>query len=307
MDAVGLRQTLEHAVETDGALVDVVDAAQLRVDRDQVIVGGDLQAVAAVIEQRDVGGRRAASEVVDRPLHPRLVEIDAERDGEAERLQRVGDVARVVGRIGEFGNRAVAALADDQRHPALRPGGRRRDEDQRNREQAERQRRDAAASRRALVVPFEASIAAILETRMPFRRRQVKPPGAGVRARRPFPARGWRRSTFRRRSRRRGSGADCRGLRPSTSSMSLWMMAIASCSARSASALRARRRAPVAPPGDDVRLVLQLRRQARRDLGERLGVLVEGVGDAGLRRAAAIADVGLGGSRQRPSRRRPPR
>ena len=131
---------LEHAVETDGALVDVVDAAQLSVDRDQVIVGGDLQAVAAVIEQRDVGGRRAAGEVVDRPLHPRLVEIDAERDGEAERLQRVGDVARVVGRVGEFGNRAIAAVADDQRHPGLRPGGRRRDEKERRGEKAERRR-----------------------------------------------------------------------------------------------------------------------------------------------------------------------
>ena len=76
--------------------------------------------MAAVIEQRDVGGRGAAGEVVDRPLHPRLVEIDAERDGEAERLQRIGDVARVVGRIGELGNRAIEALADDQRHPGFR-------------------------------------------------------------------------------------------------------------------------------------------------------------------------------------------
>ena len=103
VDAVRLRQPLEHAVETNGALVDVVDAAQLRRRPGSGNCG-----------RRPAGrGRRNRTARRRRPPRcgakssiaccmPRLVEIDAERHGEAERLQRVGDVARVVGRVGEF-------------------------------------------------------------------------------------------------------------------------------------------------------------------------------------------------------------
>ena len=98
----------------DGVFVDVVFAVQLRVDRDEVIVGGDLQAMAAVVEQRNVGGRGGLGEFGDRALHARLIEIDAERDLEAEGLQFRGDVPGVVGRIGERRHVAIGAVADHQ-------------------------------------------------------------------------------------------------------------------------------------------------------------------------------------------------
>ena len=79
MNAGALRLRVEHVVEMDRALLDVVDGVQLGVDGNEIVVGGDLQAVAAVIEQGNVGRRGALAEIGDGALHSRLIEIDAER------------------------------------------------------------------------------------------------------------------------------------------------------------------------------------------------------------------------------------
>ena len=63
-----------------GMLVDVLFAVQLRIDRNKKIMGGDLQAMAAIIEKRNIGGSGGLSEFGNRALHARLIEIDAERD-----------------------------------------------------------------------------------------------------------------------------------------------------------------------------------------------------------------------------------
>ena len=83
MDAGALGLRVEHVVEMNRVFLDVVDGVQSHVDRNEIIVGGNLQAVAAVIEEGNVGRRRAPAEVGDGALHLRLVEIDAERHREA--------------------------------------------------------------------------------------------------------------------------------------------------------------------------------------------------------------------------------
>ena len=77
------------------------------------------------------------------------------------------------------------------------------------------------------------------------------------------------------------------------------MAAIASCSALTASVLVRADAHPTRRGGDNRGRVLQLRREARRHLGEGRGVFVERVGDAGLARAAAVANVGLRRLRER--------
>ena len=135
----GLR--IEHLIEMESVLFDVIDGMELGVDRHQVIVLGDLQPVSAVIEERDVGARGFFAEFGDQRLHLREVRVDREGDLESQRFQRVGDVLGVVRRIGELGDRFVAAVADHQRDLGLAPGW--RDDYQRRRRCGDRARQPA--------------------------------------------------------------------------------------------------------------------------------------------------------------------
>ena len=74
-----------------------------------------------IVEKRHIRIGRLQCEFVDGALHGRQIEINLERDLEAERLQRRGDVFSVVRRIGERRNGFVGAVADDERKAALRP------------------------------------------------------------------------------------------------------------------------------------------------------------------------------------------
>jgi len=106
-----------------GASVDILDRAELGVGRHEVIVRGDLQTMAAVVKQRNVGLGRFPAEVRDHLPHFRLVGVDSDLNVEAQRFQGVADIPGVIGRIGEFGDRLVTAVADDQGDAALRPSG----------------------------------------------------------------------------------------------------------------------------------------------------------------------------------------
>ena len=55
MDAFALLLRLQDFVKMHGMIVYIVFTVQSRIDRDQEILGSDLQAMAAVIEQRNVG------------------------------------------------------------------------------------------------------------------------------------------------------------------------------------------------------------------------------------------------------------
>ncbi len=99
-----LPELSEHGIERNRPRRDVVDLAQLGADGDEVVAASELKAVSGVVEQRHVGIGRLQCEFVDGALHGREIEIELERDLESERLQRRGDILRVVWRIGERGD-----------------------------------------------------------------------------------------------------------------------------------------------------------------------------------------------------------
>ena len=74
-------------------------------DRQQVVLAVGLHAVAGVEQQPDAAlGLERAAELTDRILHAGLVGVGLEDHLEARAAQRVGHVARVVGRIVELGD-----------------------------------------------------------------------------------------------------------------------------------------------------------------------------------------------------------
>ena len=124
VDAVALLLRLEHVVERHGVFVDVLLAVQLGVDRNEVVVRGDLQTMAAIVEQRNVGGGGGLRKIGDLALHSRLVEVFADGDFEAQGAEFRGDILGVVRRIGERHDVAISAVADHQRDARLRAGRR---------------------------------------------------------------------------------------------------------------------------------------------------------------------------------------
>ena len=122
VDALALLLRLEDVVERHGVPVNVLFAVQLGIDRNEVVMGGDLQAMTAVVEQRNVGGGGGLRELGDVALHGRLVEIGTDRDLEAQSAQFRGDVLGVVRRIGERRDLAIGAVADHQSDAGLRAG-----------------------------------------------------------------------------------------------------------------------------------------------------------------------------------------
>ena len=79
----------QHEVDVHHLEIDVGLARRIGADRNQIIRAGDLNAVAGVIEQRDVGALNLAAEILHGAVHRRLVEIElgaAADQGEAEAL-----------------------------------------------------------------------------------------------------------------------------------------------------------------------------------------------------------------------------
>jgi hypothetical protein len=90
-----------------------------RVDRQQIILAVDLDAVARIEQHRDPRVGRAAQEVADQAGQAGAIEIDAGRDLEAHRLEVLCDRSRVVRRIGERAGGPVGAVSDHERDPAV--------------------------------------------------------------------------------------------------------------------------------------------------------------------------------------------
>ena len=129
----------QHEVDVHHLKIDVGLARGIGGDRNQIVRAGDLDAVAGVIEQRDVGALNLPAERLHRQIHRRLVEIElgaAADQREAERGERLGHQRRIVAGIVEPRHVLIGGVADYQRD-ALFSGGRRY-EDQRDQE---RQRR----------------------------------------------------------------------------------------------------------------------------------------------------------------------
>ena len=120
MDALAALELLDQAAQVDRLAHDVVGRSQGGVDRHEVVLRRELEAVAGIVEERDIRLAGLADEARDEALHPRLVEIGAGDDLEAEALEGAGDVARVVARIGQRLQFPVAAVADDEGDPLLR-------------------------------------------------------------------------------------------------------------------------------------------------------------------------------------------
>ena len=87
---------------------------KLDIDRHQIIAAVDLNAVAGVVDHRDLRPRRLAQEIADRLLHRRAVEVDAFGHREADVAQALCDRARIVGRIGQRPDMGVGAVADHE-------------------------------------------------------------------------------------------------------------------------------------------------------------------------------------------------
>ena len=95
------------------------EAADVGRGRDQVVLAADLDAVPGIVEQGDVGADHRLDEALEGLLHADLVEVGAEHDLEVEPAQRLGDGARVLGRVRERRRVGVGAVADDERDAPL--------------------------------------------------------------------------------------------------------------------------------------------------------------------------------------------
>jgi len=92
-----------------------------RVDRDQIVAPVHLDAVAGVVDDRDLGVGGIPLEALQRAQKLDLAEVLMVVDDEAKTPQHVGEVRGVVGGIGERGDIGVGGVADHQR--ALHRGG----------------------------------------------------------------------------------------------------------------------------------------------------------------------------------------
>ena len=112
-----LRDLAHHEVERQGLVEQVALALEGGIDRQQVILAGDLDAVAGVEDDRRVGPFGLEAEVPERVLHAELIEIGLEVDLEVGVTQRVRDRGRIVARVGQLVSVLIGRVADHQRHP----------------------------------------------------------------------------------------------------------------------------------------------------------------------------------------------
>ena len=88
------------------------------------MVAADLETVAGIVDDGDVGLVGDRFELADRALEFEIADVDLDIDRvEARVAEHLGDRARIPRRIGQLRNGLVARIADDQRHALLGPGG----------------------------------------------------------------------------------------------------------------------------------------------------------------------------------------
>ena len=107
----------EDTVEPDGLVIDVGIVLQLGIDRNEVIVAVDLDAVTGVIDDGDVGAAGLGAEIPQRPPHVLGRQVVAGiDDGEAGLLEGLDQKVGVVGGVGELGRALIGRIAHHQRH-----------------------------------------------------------------------------------------------------------------------------------------------------------------------------------------------
>ena len=74
---------LQDEVEVDGVEVEIALALHAGIDGHEIVAPGDLQAVAGIEEDGDVGVLQQVGEVADLGVERALVDVDAEDDLEA--------------------------------------------------------------------------------------------------------------------------------------------------------------------------------------------------------------------------------
>src|SRR5215831_16693693 len=116
-----LLKIAEHVVNLRKP-VKVLLAVELGIDRHQIIDAVELDGVAAVVEDADVGGLRSARKADDGVLHSGMVEVDPPDNLEIHALERRRHILRVVRRIGQVWRIRVTAIADDERNAFVGPG-----------------------------------------------------------------------------------------------------------------------------------------------------------------------------------------
>src|SRR5262249_39682027 len=122
VDALARLHLGQHDLHVDGVEGEVSGFHQLGVDRNEVVLAGNLDTVTGVEEQRDPGAIELVAEGADVLLHAAAVEVDALDDIEADFAQRLRDVCGVVLRVDQLGSGRICAIADDQRHALLGEG-----------------------------------------------------------------------------------------------------------------------------------------------------------------------------------------
>ena len=119
LGAVGRRH---QPLQRDRLVVGVAVAGQPRVDRNEVIDAADLEPMAGIVDDGDIGLVGGRFELADRALEFEIADIEQDVDRvEAGIAEHLGDRARIPRRIGKLRNGLVAGIADDQRHALLGP------------------------------------------------------------------------------------------------------------------------------------------------------------------------------------------
>ena len=113
----------QDAVEREAFVIDVGVAFQPRIDGNQVVPAIHLDAVAGVIDHRDIGIARAVGEIAQRATGFGRRQVAAGIDDvEAGVFQRRRDLGAVVNRIGQRCDILVGGIAQHQRHALFGKG-----------------------------------------------------------------------------------------------------------------------------------------------------------------------------------------
>ena len=120
-----LAQPPQHVRQRHQPPGGIIEGRKIGIGRHQPVLAAGLDAVAGIVEHGDVGILGILDEALEIALQLRRIAVGARHRIEAEIGQKLLDGVGVVLRIGEFGQRLIGAIADDQRHAAqIRRGGR---------------------------------------------------------------------------------------------------------------------------------------------------------------------------------------
>jgi len=77
--------------------------------------------MAGIEDNRDVGAARNPAEATQGPLHVLEGRVRKQCDGKSQALEGLGHIARVIARIAQEWDMAIAAVSDHQRHALAGP------------------------------------------------------------------------------------------------------------------------------------------------------------------------------------------